>query len=143
MDFGGVTCRSETIGVPEASFHDPNEIDAELEAIVEGERKVEEALKGDTPASESHFWPLIGILDAMTHSKSASSRGRNTWQGRAVGGEGEPFYRDSAGFETAIRMTIEHSWKVFAEKWGHRDCDIRVIGLMPEDAWRIEHDWKE
>jgi hypothetical protein len=39
-------------------------------------------------------------------------------------------------------MTIEHGKRVFAEKWGHRDCDIRAIGLMPEDAWKLEHDWK-
>ena len=38
-------------------------------------------------------------------------------------------------------MTIDHGRAVFAEKWGHRDCDISAIGLRPEDAWKVEHDW--
>jgi hypothetical protein len=35
------------------------------------------------------------------------------------------------GFEQAIQMTIDHGRAVFAEKWGHRDCDI--VGL----GWRL------
>jgi hypothetical protein len=58
-----------------------------------------------------------------------------------MGGQGDPFYRDSAGFEQAILMTIEHVRNVFREKWGHRDCDIVAKGLKPEHAWRVEHDW--
>ncbi|EKD12026.1 hypothetical protein MBM_09810 [Drepanopeziza brunnea f. sp. 'multigermtubi' MB_m1] len=85
---------------------------------------------------------LIEVLDAMQRSKGESSRGRNTWQARQTGGEGEPFYRDSAGFEQAIWLTIEHGRNVFREKWGHRDCDIVAMGLTPSDAWRVEHDWK-
>ncbi|KAK2629848.1 hypothetical protein QTJ16_000668 [Diplocarpon rosae] len=89
------------------------------------------------------FVKLIAVLDAMQRSKHESPRGRNTWQARQTGGEGEPFYRDSAGFDQAIWMTIEHGRHVFREKWGHRDCDIVSMGLVPSDAWRVEHDWED
>jgi len=95
----------------------------------------------DKIGNEEGFLHLVHTLDAMVHSKSESKAGRNTWQGRQVGGKGEPFYRDSAGFEKAIQMTIEHGRAVFSEKWGHRDCDIREKGLVADDAWRVEHDW--
>ena len=70
----------------------------------------------------------------MQHSKATSKAGRNTWQARQSGGHGEPFYRDAAGFETGILMTIEHGRAVFREKWGHRDCDICQVGLRAGDA---------
>lgn len=94
----------------------------------------------DTPDS-AVFKNLTSTLDAMQHSKAVSSRGRNTWQSRQIGGMGDPFYRDSAGFEKGIQMTIDAGRSVFAEKWGHRDCDIFEKGLKPEDAWMVEHDW--
>ncbi|KAH8656602.1 hypothetical protein BGZ60DRAFT_417315 [Tricladium varicosporioides] len=97
----------------------------------------------DTPASDTHFRPLIDTLNAMTDAKGRSAKGRNTWQARAAGGKGEPFYRDSAGFEIGIQMTIEHGRRVFAEKWGHRDCNIKDVGLKADDAWIVEHDWED
>jgi hypothetical protein len=95
----------------------------------------------DKPISSAYVH-LTDILDRMQGSKGSSSRGRNTWQARQSGGQGEPFYRDSAGFETAIQMTIEHGRAMFREKWGHRDCDIYEVGLRAGDAWKVEHDWK-
>jgi hypothetical protein len=95
----------------------------------------------DDEIASERFLQLEHTLDDMLHSKGAQSGGRNTWQFRQTGGQGDPFYRDSLGFEQGIRMTIEHGRAVFAEKWGHRDCDIRAIGLKPEDAWKMEHDW--
>ncbi|KAE8440928.1 hypothetical protein EG329_006190 [Mollisiaceae sp. DMI_Dod_QoI] len=94
----------------------------------------------DTIFSPS-FQTLMQVLDRMQGSKHENSRGRNTWQSRQVGGQGDPFYRDSEGFDQGIQMTIEHGRRVFADKWGHRDCDIVAKGLKPEDAWRVEHDW--
>lgn len=129
------------------TWTDPSLIDEDLQAIVEseaelGERSAKDYTSGpDTPNSPAFFKPLLDTLDRMQTSKHASSRGRNTWQGRQTGGIGEPFYRDSAGFEKAIGMTIEHGRAVFREKWGHRDCDIVKIGLEAGDAWRMEHDW--
>lgn len=95
----------------------------------------------DSPNSPTHFTALLSTLDRMQNSKHASSRGRNTWQGRQTGGLGEPFYRDSEGFERAIGMAIDHGRAVFAEKWGHRECDVVRVGLRAEDAWRVERDW--
>ncbi|KAG4428190.1 hypothetical protein IFR05_016326 [Cadophora sp. M221] len=95
----------------------------------------------DDAINSTSFALLRETLEAMQHSKATSSHGRNMWQARQRGGEGDPFYRDSAGFERGIGMAIEHGRGVFAEKWGHRDCDIWELGLRPEDAWRVEHDW--
>jgi hypothetical protein len=92
----------------------------------------------DLPASKSY----TDLLGRMQGSKGASSRGRNTWQARQSGGKGEPFYRDSAGFERGIQMTIEHGRAMYREKWGHRDCDIVQVGYRADDAWRVEHDWE-
>ena len=86
---------------------------------------------------------LISVLDHMQGSKWENSRGRNTWQARQTGGQGDPYYRDSEGFDIGIQMTIAHGRAVFGEKWGHRDCDIVDMGLMPGDAWRVEKDWKD
>jgi hypothetical protein len=86
---------------------------------------------------------LISVLDHMQGSKWENPRGRNTWQARQTGGQGDPYYRDSEGFDKGIQMTIEHGRAVFREKWGHRDCDIVDMGLMPEDAWKVEKDWQD
>ncbi|KAJ8066659.1 hypothetical protein OCU04_005705 [Sclerotinia nivalis] len=77
----------------------------------------------------------------MGWSKGASKNGRNTWQGRQTGGRDDPYYKDSEGFERGIQLLIEHGRRVFAEKWGHRDCDLRAQGLVAMDAWRVERDW--
>ncbi|KAK0107957.1 hypothetical protein ONS96_003740 [Cadophora gregata f. sp. sojae] len=95
----------------------------------------------DTIKSDS-FSHLISTLEAMQNSKATGSHGRNVWQGRQRGGQGDPFYRDPLGFERALGMTIEHGKRVFAEKWGHRDCDVWEVGLTPGDAWRVEKDWE-
>lgn len=63
--------------------------------------------KEDTIHS-SNFIHTLSVLDAMQHSKATSNKGRNTWQARQKGGEGEPFYRDAEGFTIGIEMTIEH-----------------------------------
>lgn len=90
----------------------------------------------------SLFTQLKDTLDRMQGSKGSSSRGRNTWQSRQTGGQGDPFYRDPEGFEQGIAMTIEFGRSVFREKWGHRDCDIAPIGMKAQDAWRVHHDWE-
>jgi hypothetical protein len=158
----------EGFKVPQPSFKDPNEIEAELQAIAESEAKLrEEQLNSSTlietrspqspdefltpqtwkediatPSPSQQFLDLLHTYDAITTSKHASSRGRNTWQSRATGGKGEPFYRDSAGFEQGIQMTIEHGRAVFGQKWGHRDCDLPEQGLHVGDEWRVVQDWK-
>lgn len=95
----------------------------------------------DEPMARESWRKLVEVLDRMSWSKGANKNGRNTWQARQVGGQGDPYYRDSEGFERGIQMTIEHGRRVFAEKWGHRDCDLRAQGLAALDAWRVEKDW--
>lgn len=64
---------------------------------------------------------------------------RNMWQLRQGGGEGEPFYRDQEGFQVGLDTMIETGRRVFADKWGHRGCDI--FDRTAEDAWRLQRDW--
>ncbi|KAG0652734.1 hypothetical protein D0Z07_0751 [Hyphodiscus hymeniophilus] len=92
----------------------------------------------DAPFS-STYTQLLDVLDHMQNSKNSGDR--NRWQARQSGGQGEPFYRDSAGFERGIQMTIEHGRAMYREKWGHRDCDIVQVGYRADDAWRVEQDW--
>ena len=84
---------------------------------------------------------LMDACDQLQREKNSGER--NTWQGWQQGGQGEPFYRDAEGFETALQMTMELGRNVFAEKWGHRDCAIRGAGLTAGDPWRVEHDWRD
>lgn len=64
---------------------------------------------------------------------------RNMWQLRQGGGEGEPFYRDQEGFQVGLDTMIEAGRRVFADKWGHRGCDI--FDRTDKDAWRLQRDW--
>jgi hypothetical protein len=87
---------------------------------------------------------LVGLGEEMVREKYAEGNAwRNRWQVKQRGGEGEPFYRDAEGFETGVRMLIDTGRSVFAEKWGHRGCDLDRIGVRGEDAWRLERDWDE
>ncbi|KAL8962883.1 MAG: hypothetical protein Q9193_000791, partial [Seirophora villosa] len=72
---------------------------------VKGEDAAQQA--GDSAAlgvkadgrSSPEYHELLRMLDEMQRSKNEDQRGRNTWQSAQQGGYGEPFYRDSAGFE--------------------------------------------
>jgi len=146
---------------PPPSFTDPNPPEPEPADNEEGEAG-EAGVRNDVPRSKSLrtwdavpevHWPedklgsetyseIMRTFGAMDASKYRGSEGRNTWQHRQAGGEGEPYYRDPEGFESAIQMTIEHGRQVYAEKWGHRDCNLVEVGLRPEHAWRVEKDWE-
>lgn len=140
------------VGTVEPSFIDPNVIEEELEKGEKDLRKDLNRTHSSPPLVVPSSWQddtiwsnlskqLIGTIDHMQGSKWENKHGRNTWQARQTGGQGDPYYRDSEGFEIGIQLTIEHGRNVFREKWGHRDCDIVEVGLRPEDAWRVEHDW--
>ncbi|KAK4135733.1 hypothetical protein BT67DRAFT_376846 [Trichocladium antarcticum] len=87
---------------------------------------------------------LVALAGEMEAGKYAAGNAwRNTWQGRQRGGWGERFYRDADGFETGVQMMIDAGRAVFAEKWGHRGCDIARAGITAVDAWRLERDWDE
>ena len=146
-------------GGKEASFQDPNALD-EMEQdlgdhLARRDSQIGESRsratasslrplnwENDTPNSPS-FRHLLGVLDDMWRSKNTGARDRLSWQVQQAGGQGEPFYRDSEGFDIAIQMTIDHGRRVYAEKWGHRDCDLIDSGLGPDDAWKVLHDWND
>ncbi|KAK3901893.1 hypothetical protein C8A05DRAFT_15981 [Staphylotrichum tortipilum] len=87
---------------------------------------------------------LVETAARMEEAKYAHGNAwRNTWQVKQRGGQGEPFYRDADGFEKGVKMWIDAGRSVFAEKWGHRGCDVANVGIKGEDAWRLERDWDE
>ena len=92
----------------------------------------------------SAYKQLLQVSDSMVRLKNGGDpRGRNTWQARQHGGKGEPYYRDSDGFETAIQMLTQTGRNIYAEKWGHLTCDLLPYGLEAGDEWRVRHDWEE
>ncbi|KAI9798133.1 MAG: hypothetical protein M1835_004222 [Candelina submexicana] len=93
----------------------------------------------NSPAWEELHQAMEKLQYAKQHTETGF--GRNDWQLRQAGGEGEPFYRHPEGFNIAIEMIIETGRRIFDEKWGHRGCDLRGVGLSAGDAWRVEHDW--
>ncbi|KAI1108180.1 hypothetical protein F5Y14DRAFT_437134 [Nemania sp. NC0429] len=100
--------------------------------------------EGESPGMNDpvEYWKaLIRVADSMFHYKHGN-RGRNTWQSGQHGGQGEPFYYDSAGFSEALEVLTEAGKEVYRRKWGHRDCDlIDGGGLKFEDQWHVLKDW--
>ncbi len=89
----------------------------------------------------SQIWKdLQDTLEAMAEEKRKDPY-RNSWQLKQRGGQGEPYYYDADGWEKALQMTIETGGKIMEEKWGHRGCNLRDVGLKEGDQWRVEHDW--
>lgn len=111
-------------------------------------REGEQAPHTDSASSSAErnspiYQDLLHTLDDMQNQKTSNAGGRNTWQARQHGGQGEPFYRDPEGFEKAIQMTIDLGRKVFEEKWGRGRCDLRDAGLVDGDAWKVVMDWEK
>ncbi|KAI9814593.1 MAG: hypothetical protein M1827_003149 [Pycnora praestabilis] len=104
------------------------------------ERK-ENAVSDEAELNSAEWHALVKTLDNMQHEKQVQKGGRNTWQSRQTGGQGEPYYRDPEGFEKAIQMNIDSGRSVVDEKWGYRGYDLRAVWLNTGDAWRVEHDW--
>ena len=88
------------------------------------------------------YQDLVHSLDEMQILKSNAEGGRNTWQARQRGGQGEPFYRDPEGFERGIWMWMDFGREVFTAKWGRGACNLREAGLGEDDAWRMVKDWE-
>lgn len=89
------------------------------------------------------YHELLRKLDEMQRAKNEDKAGRNTWQSAQQGGQGEPFYRDGAGFEQGISMTMNFGRDVFEAKWGRGPCNLREVGLDEDDAWRLVPDWEK
>ena len=86
-----------------------------------------------------HLVEVAGRMQEIKYQKEGQHR--NTWQTKQNGGVGEPFHRDPQGFEHAQQILIDAGRQVFAEKWGHRGCDLLAIGVEAGDAWKLERDW--
>lgn len=81
---------------------------------------------------------LQETLHAMQKEKVHGKLSRNSWQMQQHGGKGQPFYRDMAGFEEALEITIKAGEAVYKKKWGTGRCDLRNAGLHLEDQWNVE-----
>ena len=90
--------------------------------------------------SSPHYHNLLSTLEALAKEKREDPY-RNSWQLQQRGGQGEPFHYNPDGWEKALQMTIEAGGKIMEEKWGHRGCDLRKVGLRQGDQWRVERDW--
>lgn len=117
-------------------------VEKEYPKMTINERRGNTTRVSDTPGSSS-FKQLFDVASAMVNYKNGGDpEGRNTWQARQKGGKGEPYYRDSEGFEIAIQMLTQTGRDIYAEKWGHRSCDLLPFGRKAGDEWRVEHDWE-
>ena len=116
---------------------DPPKATAKREGAV-GIPPTERAVQRNSAA----YRDLLQSLDVLEKLKGNAEGGRNTWQARQRGGQGEPFYRDPEGFEKGIWMWMDFGREVFTEKWGRGPCNLREAGLVEEDAWRLVKDWE-
>ncbi|KAG5938082.1 hypothetical protein E4U60_001527 [Claviceps pazoutovae] len=107
------------------------------------EKEDEGALPSDTWTSRLKYWQTLRETVAEMERYKHGSRGRNTWQAGQRGGQGEPYYYPARGVQMSFEMLTEAGRRIFAEKWGHRDCDLlREGGPRVEDQWRVAHDWE-
>ncbi|ORY56106.1 uncharacterized protein BCR38DRAFT_461764 [Pseudomassariella vexata] len=122
--------------------------DAALEALIperpgkEVELRQEQEMKSWVDKEGETYQHLVQVAGRMQEAKWVG-RGafRNSWQARQSGGEGEPFHHHPEGFEQGINMLIDAGRRVFAEKWGHRGCNLLELGIEGKDAWKLEKDW--
>jgi hypothetical protein len=75
----------------------------------------------------------------MQKKKLHGKLSRNSWQMQQHGGEGQPFYRDMAGFEEALKVAIIAAKAVYRKKWETGRCGLRGTGLKLDDAWMVEN----
>jgi hypothetical protein len=97
--------------------------------------------RGNATIGDESYFKLRDSIQQLQNAKLDSDKGRNTWQSRQQGGKGEPYYRDADGFQEAINKAMDQGKDMYAEKWGHRGCDLRGSGLKNEDAWKVEKDF--
>ncbi|KAK6070931.1 hypothetical protein SCUP515_08148 [Seiridium cupressi] len=117
-------------------FTDPNR------PLKEAEQEQEYQVRAWVEKEGESFQHLVAVAERMMEAKWVDQGiWRNTWQTKQSGGEGEPYYRDPSGFEEGVKTLIEAGRRVFAEKWGHRGCNLIDMGIEPDDAWRLERDW--
>ncbi|KAI1257663.1 hypothetical protein MGN70_000706 [Eutypa lata] len=119
-------------------FEDPDRPHKEAEMQQELDMRAWVETHGE---SWVHLVEIAGRMQELKYQDQGVTR--NTWQTSQGGGVGEPFYRDPRGFEHAQQVLIDAGRRVFADKWGHRGCDLLKMGIEGDDAWRLERDWDE
>ncbi|KAI1128478.1 hypothetical protein F5Y10DRAFT_240470 [Nemania abortiva] len=107
----------------------------------EAELKREQGMYGWVEKEGEAFQHLVEVAERMQNVKWAGQNARNVWQDRQMGGQGEPFYRDAEGFSAGVDIMTDAGRRVFAEKWGHRGCDLLELGVEGKDMWKLERDW--
>ena len=114
------------------------------EVILKPDVKEATSSKDETiQRNSATYHEILRTLGAKQNEKNANGGGgRNTWQSRQVGGQGEPFYRDPEGFEESILSLMDWGKSVFNAKWGRDRCDLRDVGLTEGDAWRVVRGWE-
>lgn len=133
----------------EMGFTDPNPEQNQLTnpkdegADDEESRRHNEATKRSDESADMVYFQKLRDTVVEMESYKHGSRGRNTWQAGQKGGQGEPYYYPARGLQTAFEMLTEAGRQIYAEKWGHQNCDlIGEGGLTLEDQWRVAHDWE-
>ncbi|KAK6534414.1 hypothetical protein TWF281_005739 [Arthrobotrys megalospora] len=89
----------------------------------------------ESELNTTRFVDLKLELERMMKEKLDNKGGRNYWQARQNGGQGEPFWRNPKGFERAINFWIEKGRELFRLKWDYGDCDLERIGRKYGDEW--------
>ncbi|KAI0104093.1 hypothetical protein F4776DRAFT_487858 [Hypoxylon sp. NC0597] len=94
--------------------------------------------------SVEYFRELVNVGNDMGAYKYRDDKNaRNSWQNSQHGGVGEPYYYNAEGFSTSFWILAEAGREVFAQKWGHRSCDlVEDTALKLEDQWVVEKDWE-
>ncbi|CAL3965473.1 unnamed protein product [Diplocarpon coronariae] len=131
----------------EAAVEDSARLAKAAQAVSDKKLQIREAEQGfawvSDKANSTTFEKLRTIVQKMEKHKSHfGGGGRLYWQVRQHGGQGEPYYRDPDGFQKGIQMMQDLGRGVYAEKWGHRGCDLVDSGRKKGDEWRVEKDWK-
>lgn len=88
--------------------------------------------------NSSEWHELQAKLKDMQEYKVHGDEPRNSWQTKQTGGQGEPFYRSTDGFEEALEITIKAGERVYQAKWGQNTCDLMKANLKVDDAWKVE-----
>ncbi|CAJ2512046.1 Uu.00g076710.m01.CDS01 [Anthostomella pinea] len=113
----------------------------------EAERQREEEMYPWVEKEGESFNHLVEVANRMQEIKltdadpKSAGRSIKKRQERQTGGLGEPFYRHPEGFAAGVDMLDDAGRRVFADKWGHRGCDLLDMGIEAGDAWRLERDW--
>ncbi|KAI1819062.1 hypothetical protein F4861DRAFT_189723 [Xylaria intraflava] len=111
----------------------------------EAELKREQNMYNWVEKEGEAFQHLIEVAERMQNVKWAAgqddSRDSHLWQPRQSGGEDEPFHRNIEGFGAGIDIMTEAGRRVFADKWGHRGCDLLDLGIEGKDLWKLDRDW--